>query len=107
MADAKISVQDALRNKLPKLDSGEIKTISFWIAQVFIIVSTIIGVYLAAQSGLTQALKFDAYGKMHKAASRAYASKHAAIKLEQGLAKIEQVLPLLQTSSNKPLRPQA
>ncbi len=47
-----------------KLDNKELKSSGFWLNQMFMIVSTIFGVYLAAQSGLQQALKFDTYNKM-------------------------------------------
>lgn len=35
-----------------KIDHGELKKTGFWLNQVFMIVSTIVGVFLAAQSGL-------------------------------------------------------
>ena len=47
-----------------KIDHGELKKTGFWLNQVFMIVSTIVGVYLAAQSGLEQALKFDTLSKL-------------------------------------------
>ena len=47
-----------------KIDHGELKKTGFWLNQAFMIVSTIVGVYLAAQSGLEQALKFDTLSKM-------------------------------------------
>ena len=47
-----------------KIDHGELKKTGFWLNQVFMIVSTIVGVFLAAQSGLEQALKFDTLNKM-------------------------------------------
>ncbi|WP_235605712.1 hypothetical protein [Salinivibrio sharmensis] len=47
-----------------KLDNQELKNTGFWLSQLFMIISTIVGVYLAAQSGLEQALTFDAYSKM-------------------------------------------
>ncbi|PKF79938.1 hypothetical protein CW749_09585 [Vibrio sp. vnigr-6D03] len=47
-----------------QLDNKELKSSGFWLNQMFMIVSTIVGVYLAAQSGLQQALTFDTYSKM-------------------------------------------
>lgn len=47
-----------------QLDNKELKSSGFWLNQVFMIVSTIVGVYLVAQSGLQQALTFDTYSKM-------------------------------------------
>jgi hypothetical protein len=43
----------------PKLDNRDLTKSSFWISQVFMIVATIIGVFLAAQQGLSQAILFD------------------------------------------------
>ncbi|MCK8044390.1 hypothetical protein MSG37_05800 [Shewanella sp. 1CM18E] len=45
--------------RLPKLDNQELVKTSFWISQIFMIVATVAGVYLAAQEGLSQAIKFD------------------------------------------------
>lgn len=49
--------------KRPALDNRELKKSGFWLNQMFIVVSTVVGVFLAAQSGLEQALKFDNYSK--------------------------------------------
>jgi len=49
--------------KMPALDNRELKKSGFWLNQMFIVVSTVVGVFLAAQSGLEQALKFDNYSK--------------------------------------------
>lgn len=53
-----------LTQALKTVDNKELKSTSFWLNQVFLVLSTIFGVYLAAQSGLEQALKFDTYNKM-------------------------------------------
>lgn len=44
-----------------ELDNADLKNSGFWLSQIFVMISTIVGVYLAAQSGLTQALLFDEY----------------------------------------------
>ena len=49
---------------LKTVDNKELKSTGFWLNQVFLVLSTIFGVYLAAQSGLQQALKFDTFSKM-------------------------------------------
>lgn len=59
--------EDVKNEKRPlakKIDNQELRSSGFWLNQVFMIVSTIVGVYLAAQSGLEQALTFDTYSKM-------------------------------------------
>ena len=53
-----------LAQALKTVDNKELKSTGFWLNQVFMVVSTIFGVYLAAQSGLEQALKFDSFSKM-------------------------------------------
>ncbi|MDP4528708.1 hypothetical protein Q3O59_06640 [Alkalimonas delamerensis] len=50
--------QQRLRKKLP-LQQGEVSTLSFWISQVFMIIATVLGVYLAGQQGLAQAVNFE------------------------------------------------
>ncbi|WP_024593726.1 MULTISPECIES: hypothetical protein [unclassified Pseudoalteromonas] len=49
---------------LKTVDHKELKSTGFWLNQFFMVISTIFGVYLAAQSGLEQALKFDSFSKM-------------------------------------------
>ena len=46
------------------VDNKELKSTGFWLNQLFLVFSTIFGVYLAAQSGLEQALKFDSFSKI-------------------------------------------
>ncbi len=38
---------------------SDVKRASFWISQIFIIIATVAGVFLAASQGLKQALQFD------------------------------------------------
>ena len=45
--------------RFPKLDNQELVKTSFWVSQIFMIVATVVGVFLAAQEGLSQAIKFD------------------------------------------------
>ncbi|WLQ17068.1 hypothetical protein O5O45_14200 [Hahella aquimaris] len=42
-----------------KKEGSGIKESSFWISQIFMILATVLGVYLAAQEGLNQAIIFD------------------------------------------------
>lgn len=41
------------------INSGEVKKASFWISQFFILIATVLGVYLAATQGFKQAIQFD------------------------------------------------
>ncbi|MGP9800873.1 hypothetical protein [Rheinheimera sp. NSM] len=55
-------VESNQRRNLSKaipLQQGEISNLSFWISQVSMIIATILGVYLAAQQGLRQAVVFE------------------------------------------------
>lgn len=42
-----------------KFDTSEIRKASFWIAQICVIIATILGVYLAASQGFKQAMAFE------------------------------------------------
>ncbi|WP_028293497.1 hypothetical protein [Oceanobacter kriegii] len=48
-----------LKDKVANADHSDLKTSGFWISQMLMIAATIIGVYLAAQAGLEQAIAFD------------------------------------------------
>ncbi|GAA3965079.1 hypothetical protein [Allohahella marinimesophila] len=45
--------------KIKQLDHGDLQKSGFWVSQVFVVLATIIGVYLAANAGLEQAIRFD------------------------------------------------
>lgn len=45
--------------KLKEMDHNDLGKSGFWIAQLFVVIATIIGVYLAAHAGLRQAIIFD------------------------------------------------
>ncbi|SEG31976.1 hypothetical protein [Marinobacterium lutimaris] len=45
-----------LRNKL---DNSELVKTGFWVGQVFMLIATVLGVYLASQEGLSQAIRFS------------------------------------------------
>lgn len=45
--------------KIKHMNHGDLASSGFWLSQVFMVAATIIGVYLAAQAGLEQAIKFD------------------------------------------------
>lgn len=47
-----------------RLDNSELARTSFWISQVFMIIATVAGVYLAGKEGLNQAITFDNLSNM-------------------------------------------
>lgn len=55
---AEVTKQRKLRKTIP-LQQGEISNLSFWISQISMIIATVLGVYLAAQQGLQQAVMFE------------------------------------------------
>ncbi|MHC5226491.1 hypothetical protein [Ignatzschineria sp. LJL83] len=58
-----MSQKTATNIELPAINSpstqSEIKKPSFWVSQLFILMATILGVYLAATQGFKQAMQFD------------------------------------------------
>lgn len=48
----------ASKKSLP-IQRGDISNLSFWVGQIFMLLATVLGVYLAGQQGLQQALVFD------------------------------------------------
>lgn len=59
-----ISNEADMPKRTIKLDNTELIKTSFWVSQIFIIIATVVGVYLAAQEGLSQAIKFDVLSNM-------------------------------------------
>lgn len=45
--------------KIKDMDHGDLEKSGFWISQLFVVLATIVGVYLAANAGLKQAIIFD------------------------------------------------
>lgn len=68
-----ISNEADMPKRTIKLDNTELIKTSFWVSQIFIIIATVVGVYLAAQEGLSQAIKFDALSNMQNS----YHLRHA------------------------------
>lgn len=44
---------------MSSLDTDEVRKVSFWVSQIFILSATIIGVYLAANQGFKQAIAYE------------------------------------------------
>ena len=42
-----------------KFDNSDLVKTGFWVGQIFMVIATVVGVYLAAQEGLSQALLFE------------------------------------------------
>jgi len=58
--------ENVIRRATKQLDNADLIKSSFWISQIFMIIATIVGVFLAAQEGLSQALLFDALNSKEK-----------------------------------------
>lgn len=66
---------------------GEISKVSFWISQVFMLIATVLGVYLAGQQGLKQAVIFE---QIQSDRSNYYLRKSLQHELADNLALIEE-----------------
>lgn len=55
----KETAQHCKQKKPLPLEQGEISNLSFWVSQISMIIATVLGVYLAAQQGLQQAVVFE------------------------------------------------
>jgi hypothetical protein len=51
----------SMKESLRRMDHRDIGSSGFWVGHMLMIMATIIGVFLAAQAGLAQAIKFDQY----------------------------------------------
>lgn len=49
----------SVRTQPKGMDTDEVRKVSFWISNIFIVLATIMGVYLAASQGFKQAIIFD------------------------------------------------
>lgn len=58
-AEAAVGTANVAGRHNVRLDNQELVKSSFWISQIFMIIATVAGVYLAAKEGLSQAIAFD------------------------------------------------
>lgn len=72
----------------------ETKKLSFWVSQIFILLATIMGVYLASSQGFRQAL---AYGEVQSARNNFYLRKSLQGEIVDNLPLIREYLARLQT----------
>ncbi|MBU2072507.1 MAG: hypothetical protein KKE08_02805 [Gammaproteobacteria bacterium] len=74
-------------NRALALQHGEISNLSFWVSQISMIVATVLGVYLAAQQGLQQAVTFE---QIQSDKSNYYLRKSLQHELSDNLQLIQQ-----------------
>lgn len=74
-------------NALPHRD--EARKLSFWISQCFILVATVLGVYLASSQGFKQAL---AYGDVQAARNNYYLRKSLQSELSDNIALVREYM---------------
>ncbi|WP_392563395.1 hypothetical protein RHO13_08180 [Orbus wheelerorum] len=92
----------------PKVDVervNEIKKASFWVSQVFIIIATVLGVYLAASQGYKQAVQFE---NMKSYKESYYLQKSLQYELQDNIALLKTYIGKLQNANyygarNEPL----
>lgn len=71
------SFRDRLRIK-----QGEVSNLSFWISHFFMLLATVLGVYLAGQQGLKQAVAFD---RIHSDMNNYYLRKSLQDELSENM----------------------
>lgn len=76
------------------MDYTEIRKASFWISQIFIILATVMGVYLASSQGFKQAM---AYGNLQAARNNYYLRKSLRIEMNDNVALVREYMGRLET----------
>ncbi|QLE87898.1 hypothetical protein FLM48_17915 [Shewanella sp. Scap07] len=90
------SVNQQVNKRFPQLDNQELVKTSFWISQIFMIVATVAGVYLAAQEGLSQAITFDSLTNQQNN----YYLRHALYdEVSDNVAEIENYVDVIATKA--------
>ena len=72
----------------------EIRKASFWVGQIFIILATVMGVYLASSQGFKQAM---AYGNLQSARNNYYLRKSLRSEMHDNLALVRDYMKRLDT----------
>lgn len=86
--------------RLP-LISGELNRTSFWISQIFMLIATVLGVYLAAQEGLRQAV---AYEYLMSTKSNYYLRQSLADEIQSNIQQVRDWADYAPTVSNNTLK---
>ncbi|MDP4537649.1 hypothetical protein Q3O60_15795 [Alkalimonas collagenimarina] len=87
-----------LRKKL-SLQQGEVSTLSFWISQIFMIIATVLGVYLAGQQGLAQAVNFE---QIQSDKNNYYLRKSLQFELEDNVKLVQAYIDALGDTCSRP-----
>ena len=74
--------------------ADEVKKPSFWISQIFILLATVLGVYLASSQGFEQAMN---YGNLQAARNNYYLRKSLRSEIDDNLALVDEYLKRLET----------
>ena len=75
-------------------DRDETKKLSFWVSQLFILLATVMGVYLASSQGFRQAL---AYGDIQSAKSNYYLRKSLQSEIADNIPLVREYMKSLET----------
>lgn len=80
----------------PKLNKSvdEVKKASFWVSQLFILLATVMGVYLASSQGFKQAM---AYGNLQSARTNYYLRKSLRSEIADNLPLVRDYMKRLET----------
>ncbi|MCL1035918.1 hypothetical protein L2750_01925 [Shewanella submarina] len=78
-----------------KLDNRELTKTSFWVGQIFMMLATVLGVFLAAQEGLSQAIAFD---NLTNKQSNYYLRRSLYDEVQDNVAVVEAYANMLKTN---------
>ena len=79
-----------------RFDNSDLIKSGFWVGQIFMVIATVIGVYLAAQEGLSQALLFENLNSKEK---NFYLQHALADELSDNIKTLDSYAKLLQEKS--------
>ena len=80
--------------------ASDIKKPTFWVSQMFIVVATVLGVFLAASQGFKQAVQFD---KIRDDKSNYYLRKSLQNELAENVVYIREFIKKVEDKIDKPM----
>lgn len=88
--------QQAPQRKVVRFDNSDLIKSGFWVGQIFLVIATVLGVYLAAQEGLSQALLFD---NLQSKENNYYLQHALADELSDNIVTLDEYATLLKNKS--------
>jgi hypothetical protein len=88
--------QQAPQRQVVRFDNSDLIKSGFWVGQIFLVIATVLGVYLAAQEGLSQALLFE---NLQSKENNFYLQHALADELNDNIVTLDDYATLLITKS--------